>query len=101
MGRLKLWGGRGGGGDYGEVRRLGGGGDYIEGGRRRDNFEASRGGRENYEDPYGRLMFQQGQRRPSQPQLIQQRSQSHTQGKKIVYTDRYVSSMTMFLFSAK
>ena len=75
-------GGRGSGGDYGEVRRLGGGGDYIEGGRRRDNFEASRAGRENYEDPYGRLMFQQGQRRPSQPQLIQQRSQSHTQGKK-------------------
>jgi len=65
------------------VRRLGGGGDYNEGGRRGgENYaEGVRGGRENYEDPYGRLMFrqQQGQRRPSQPQLIQQRSQSHTQ----------------------
>ena len=84
------------GGDYGEVRRLGGGGDYNEGGRRVENYEGVRG-RENYEDPYGRLMFRQGQRRPSQPQLIQQRSQSHTQG-----NDYHKFSIVMLsIFSAK
>ena len=84
------------GGDYGEVRRLGGGGDYNEGGRRVENYEGVRG-RENYEDPYGRLMFRQGQRRPSQPQLIQQRSQSHTQG-----NDYHKFSIVMLsTFSAK
>ena len=84
------------GGDYGEVRRLGGGGDYNEGGRRVENYEGVRG-RENYEDPYGRLMFRQGQRRPSQPQLIQQRSQSHTQGND----DHKLSIVMLSIFSAK